>query len=115
MLDRFWRVYGQGVEVHDRPVNPHEGGWSFQWRCSRCGCDIAEVRCYTNGQPVPYRFIASLCSNCWDWGDKFNVPGSLERFELMRWDIPQPILDYQLSVELAFLDHPEHPHNKEYV
>ena len=101
-----------GIQVTDYPQRRHEGGWSFQWRCSQCGCDIAKVRCYNNGHPVPYRFISSLCSDCWDYGDKFNVPGSLERFELMRWDIPKPILDYQLTVELAFLKHPQHPYNK---
>lgn len=114
-LRREWQVFGQGIVCRDYPTSERDCGWSFQWRCCHCGADIAQVACFKHGDLQPYRFISGCCLGCGHRGHRHDVPGSLERFELLHWSIPKPILDYQLSVELAFLDHPEHPHNKVYA
>lgn len=113
-LRREWRLWGMPVDPMPESLTERDCGWSVQWRCAHCGAEYAEMRCFKSEQLQPFRFVSGCCLDCRHKGHRYDVPGSLERLELIRWNIPDAVLKYQLSVELAFLDHPEHPHNKEY-
>lgn len=70
---------------------------------------------FIDGERQVFHFLSGICSNCQTKSSRWAIPGSLECVALIGWPVPKEVLDYQLSIELAFLDHPLHPHNKDYA
>lgn len=81
--------------------------------CSRCGDCYGQMKSFQNEQLQVYKFSAGLCKNCSSHGNRHLVPGFLDQNPMLMASYPPEILTYQIEVELAFLFHPQHPHNKD--
>ena len=103
-LLRVWKLPGRPQAFYEEVDEPVEVANSLFWYCAWCSERYAEVR--TGGT---WHGISGCCPSC--PGNKFSIPGSIESVYLIRFPPPKPILDYQLSVELSFLNSKEHPHN----
>lgn len=100
---REWCIPGisQLLERADYPI-----GYSLFWYCSTCGRQWAFAK--VDGEP--WIGIGSCCQRC--KGSKYSMPGSLETVRLAGWQVPLEVLNYQLKIELHFLNHPDHPYNE---
>jgi hypothetical protein len=108
---RKWQL-PNGVTVHRYDEIPN--AWSYFWYCSRCGEVYARAPAYTDSNetthPLPFVAIGGCCLNC--NSNKFSISGTLETVRFIGWPVPIEVVQYQLEREIAFLDHPDHPHNK---
>lgn len=112
-LRREWFVNDWFVCEDEPPLLGH-CGWSAKWMCSRCGVCYATMRAFVNDSLQPYKFLSGLCRHCFHYGHNRLVPGLLEASPLLAASFPEPIQAYQIEVELTFLSHPLHPHNKDH-
>lgn len=112
-LERDWFLPG-GIVCTDYPTHRRGCGWSFKWVCVYCGVQFARMAAYVEGQRQPYKFLGKCCHECTSHAHRYTVPGSLECIELLGWEVPKPVIDWQFRAELAFTEHPEHPHHKVY-
>lgn len=109
LYERRWELPNRELPFYEFPDNPAAVANSLFWYCSWCGTHYAEMRSWLNEVPAIWHGIAGCCPGC--SGNRFMVPGSIESLYLMRFPPAQTILDYQLSVELNFLQSKDHPHN----
>ena len=101
-LERRWNIYGE-VLVEEFLTDTRQCN-SLQWMCCQCGDSYAQVRAFRHGRPQPYSFIHGLCRACRQYQHDFNLAGSLECVSLVSWEVPRPILDYQLALELTYAE-----------
>ena len=82
--------------------------------CCHCGDCYARVAVFVKEQLQPYKFLGRCCSACSSYGTIAMLPGAIEDLSYFQWNVPIEVALYQLQIELDFLSHPQHPHNKEY-
>ena len=110
-LERQWWWWAGQDSAPDQPTDERYCGSSIMWMCTACGRNYAWMKALKNDKLQPFSFIHGVCNSC--PGNRYRIPGSLECMTLINWpEVPKFILDYQLSVELSFLNHPDHPHNQ---
>lgn len=105
--------------IHRYEEGDHPVGWGFSifWYCSNCAKQYAFAELFgellDDEGPTyhpPWRAVAGLCLDC--PSNRFSIAGTLEAGYIIGWPVPLEVAHYQLSREIAFLDHPDHPHNK---
>lgn len=102
----------EGIVCEDSPAAERLVGQSLKWLCCYCGREYAELRCFKSGKLSPFTFRNGCCTDC--EGHRYHVPGSLDQIDFPDRGYPPAVISYELSAELAFLDHEDHPHNKVY-
>lgn len=106
---RRWKFPDSEVYFSDFPDKPNQVGRSLFWYCVYCSQRFAEVQCLAHGKSVVWQGISSCCPNC--PGNRFGIPGSLETALLVGKLLPPAYHFHQLSAEINFLDHKDHPYN----
>lgn len=108
---REWEL-PENIGIEEFLDKPSGWGKSYFWYCTRCGEPFAYARLYESAvqRLAPFRSYGSVCPDC--PSDKWQLAGSIEALDFVGESLPRPILEYQLSVELKFLDHPNHPYNE---
>lgn len=110
LLRRDWAIWDD-TRATDTPSQPALCGHSLKWMCTECGKCYAVMQAYKDEALQPFTFLHGCCAGC--KGNRYHVPGSLEALKLYHWaNVPLEILRYQLSIEIDFLAHPNHPHNR---
>lgn len=112
-LHREWQV-GADPVCYDQPFDEAECGTSKLWLCVFCGNRYAELRAYKDGKLSTYAFVGGCCLDCKPHGHRWLVPGSLGYINTLCLSWPPSAMQWELDAELAFTNHPEHPHNKVY-
>lgn len=105
MPSREWKLPNRPVTFYEEVSDPAAAANSLFWYCAWCSVRYAEMRVVS----ATWHGIAGCCPDC--SGNKFSLPGSMESVYLTRFELPQTFLEYQLSVELSFLQSKDHPHN----
>ena len=113
LLKRDWHLPG-GIVCSDYPTKERDCGRSLKWMCVYCGKQYAQMVAWKDDRLQPYFFRGACCPDCFHKSNRWGLAGSLEDISLVTWQVPLPVALYQLWVELAFAEHPEHPHNKVY-
>ena len=106
MLNRIW-LLPNGVEVHEEVDKPDDYGVSFFWFCVYCRDVFAEAR--LSGRI--YSAVGGCCPSC--KGHRWAIPGGVEALHFVGQTLPIEVLQWQLQCEVKFLDHPDHPMNKD--
>ena len=112
-LQRDW-VLPNGETCTDHPVLERDCGCSIQWMCCYCGQSYAKMDAFKDGKLQVYNFRGACCPACSHRAHRYILAGSLECIMLIGWAVPKPVVDWQFSIELAFTEHSDHPHNKVY-
>ncbi len=105
--ERIWTLPDRPNRLYEKVATKAAAANSLFWYCAWCSTRYAEVHC--TGVASTWHGISGCCPNC--SGDRFSIPGSIESVYLIRFPPFHPILEYQLSVELSFLNSKDHPHN----
>lgn len=108
MIKVHWWVSRKGHVIQELD-KPEDYGVSYFWYCHQCGERYAEARI----EARPWRAVSGVCLNC--SGNRWSIPGSLESLHLVGWPIPEVLIRYQLTREIAFLDSSQHPYNEKEV
>ena len=92
---------------------PHTMAKSLAFLCTKCGITYAKLRTWKTRDSIePFSAVHGCCHLC--PGDRYYVPGSLECLSLLNWrGLPLEVVQYQLQVELTFLDSVHHPFYQE--
>lgn len=115
---RKWVLPDFIVHRHEELEHPKGWGQSYFWYCFRCGKVYASAELFPQydddeenpAKPI-WQGVSGLCLDCEP--DPWHIQGTLECMAFVTWTVPLEIAHYQLQREVAFLDHPAHPYNKE--
>ncbi len=100
-----------GDNVGERFEQVEGWGQSYFWYCRRCILVYARAQLFpADGTVRINQAVSGICPNC--PGDKWTIPGSIEG-GCFDPSAPQIVLLYQLSRELDFTTHVQHPHYQE--
>lgn len=108
-IERIWRLPNSDFHFVEKLDKPEGYGLSYFWYCAICS------NRYASAQIIGRTWQASIgcCPDC--SGHRWNIPGSIEAVFLVGQNLPPTVLAYQLACELSFLQHPDHPHNKDFL
>jgi hypothetical protein len=108
-IKRHWQVPSYGLEVEQTLDKPDDWGKSLFWYCAHCGKQYA----FAWIADKKWQGISGCCQQCWTFAHPYSISGGVfDTVQLIGEEIPPEIYRYQLSREINFLNHSNHPYNE---